>query len=85
MKAVVDSRHYRVVALCLLAACCLMTPAVAADDVAERVPISIDFEALDLRSAIQLLANELGHELVLDESVSGRITLRLDDVDPWQA
>ncbi|MEX2333501.1 MAG: type IV pilus secretin PilQ, partial [Pseudohongiella sp.] len=28
---------------------------------------------------------EVGHELVLDVSVSGRITLRLDDVDPWQA
>lgn len=45
-------------------------------------PISVEFNDMDLRAAIQLLADELEQEVVIDESVSGRLTLRIDDTDP---
>lgn len=44
--------------------------------------ISIEFDDMDLRAAIRLLADELGHELVLDESISGNITLSIGDIAP---
>jgi type IV pilus assembly protein PilQ len=57
----------------------------AADATTGVVPISITFNDIGLRQAIQIIADELGHELVLDESVSGNISLQIEDVDPWQA
>lgn len=52
---------------------------------AEITPISIEFDDMDLRAAIQMLADELGHELLLDASVSGNISLYREDIDPLQA
>lgn len=55
------------------------------EDSAGAELISIEFEDMDLRAAIQMLADEVAHELLLDESVSGNISLRMTDIDPWQA
>lgn len=52
---------------------------------AEATPVSIEFDDMDLRAAIQILAEEMGHELLLDESVSGSINLDLQNTDPLQA
>lgn len=46
--------------------------------------ISVRFEDMDLRAAIQLLASELGLELMLDENVDGRLNLVADDVAPGE-
>tara|TARA_R100001039_G_C1844600_1_gene105021 strand:- start:244 stop:1581 length:1338 start_codon:yes stop_codon:yes gene_type:complete len=71
-----------------LAAMLILLPAViaasaAADDKAPS--ISVEFNDMDLRAAIRLLANELGQEVVMDESVSGRLTLNIDSVEPLRA
>jgi len=77
--------------LILTCECFLVLSAPAAEEApaagatAGVVPISITFNDIDLREAIQILADELGHKLVLDESVSGNISLQIEDVDPWQA
>lgn len=66
-------------------ACMTSAPAAIAAPAASETPVSIEFDGMDLRAAIRILAEELEHELVLDESVSGSITLRLENVDPWHA
>ncbi|HDZ10103.1 type IV pilus secretin PilQ [Pseudohongiella sp.] len=48
-------------------------------------PVSIEFDDMDLRAAIQILADEMGHELLLDESVNGSITLHLEETYPLPA
>ncbi len=69
-----------VAAILALSVCAVR--AAPADGVA---PTSIEFADMDLRAAIRLLADELGHEVVLDESVSGTLTLHMDDTDPMRA
>lgn len=65
----------------LLCAWLFLQPASAAEDAL----ISIEFDDIDLRAAIRILADESGHELLLDDSVSGHITLSLDNIAPLQA
>ncbi len=46
-------------------------------------PISINFQDIPVRSVLQLIADYNGFNLVVSDSVTGNITLRLDGV-PWQ-
>ncbi len=46
-------------------------------------PISINFQDIPVRSVLQLIADYNDFNLVVSDSVSGNITLRLDNV-PWQ-
>ncbi|MBT5888336.1 MAG: type IV pilus secretin PilQ family protein, partial [Halieaceae bacterium] len=44
--------------------------------------ISLNFQSIEVRSVLQLIADFTGLNLVASDSVEGSITLRLDDV-PW--
>ena len=46
-------------------------------------PISLNFQDVPVRQLLQILANENNLNLVASESVTGNITLRLENV-PWQ-
>lgn len=46
-------------------------------------PISFDFQDIKVRSALQIIADFTSVNLVVSDSVSGNITLRLHDV-PWE-
>jgi len=45
-------------------------------------PMSLDFQDVELRSVLQVMAEHAGVNLVASDSVQGRITLRLEEV-PW--
>ncbi|QZA54169.1 type IV pilus secretin PilQ [Pseudomonas sp. 2hn] len=45
-------------------------------------PMSLNFQDVELRSVLQVMADHAGINLVAGDSVQGRITLRLEDV-PW--
>lgn len=55
---------------------------VVVDDGSQR-PISLNFQNVPVRQLLQILANENDLNLVASESVSGNITLRLENV-PWE-
>ncbi len=63
-----------------LAAVVLMqaTPALADDSEGERV--SLSFQDLPVRSALQLLAEASGMQLLVSDSVTGSLTLELDGI-----
>jgi len=44
--------------------------------------ISLNFQSIDIRAVLQILADASGKNIVVSDSVSGNITLRLQDV-PW--
>ncbi|HET7176440.1 MAG TPA: type IV pilus secretin PilQ [Gammaproteobacteria bacterium] len=44
--------------------------------------ISLNFQSIDIRAVLAILADSSGKNLVVSDSVSGNITLRLQDV-PW--
>lgn len=45
--------------------------------------ISLNFQDIEVRAVLQLLADVTGENLVVSDSVQGHITLRLQQV-PWQ-
>ncbi|WP_407333236.1 type IV pilus secretin PilQ [Enterovibrio sp. 27052020O] len=45
--------------------------------------ISINFQDISVRSVLQMVAEHNGFNLVVSDTVNGKLTLRLDDV-PWQ-
>ncbi|MDO4203905.1 MAG: secretin N-terminal domain-containing protein [Selenomonadaceae bacterium] len=47
--------------------------------------ISLDFRNADVRGVFTQIAELGGIGLVMDESVRGRLTISLSDVDPWEA
>lgn len=55
---------------------------VVVDDGSQR-PISLNFQNVPVRQLLQILANENDLNLVASESVTGNITLRLENV-PWE-
>jgi type IV pilus assembly protein PilQ len=83
MKGVVWSAICRLltwVALCLVAA-----PAWAEDSLSHDAPprrLSMQFHAVDVRTALATIAEFSGVNIVSSDSVSGHITMRLQDV-PW--
>ncbi len=49
----------------------------------DNKPISINFQDIPVRNVLQLIADYNGFNLVVSDSVTGNMTLRLDGV-PWQ-
>ncbi len=48
----------------------------------EGAPISLNFQDIEVRTVLQIIADYNGFNLVTSDSVSGNVTLRLDGV-PW--
>lgn len=75
-------------AAAMLAAGALATPLVAAEPADapaagyQGAPLSLEFQDVELRRALQLIADVAGLNLVADDAVAGHITVRLQDV-PW--
>ena len=46
-------------------------------------PLSLNFQDIEVRAALQVLADFAGINLVASDTVQGRLTLRLEDV-PWE-
>ena len=44
--------------------------------------VSLDFQDVDVRTVLQILAKESGMNIVASDSVTGKMTLTLKDV-PW--
>ncbi|HEV2111099.1 MAG TPA: type IV pilus secretin PilQ, partial [Gammaproteobacteria bacterium] len=64
-----------------------LTPAAQAAQAVEKKQysgqkISLNFQSIDLRAVLAILADSSGKNLVVSDSVNGNITLRLQDV-PW--
>lgn len=70
----------------VLAAVCVAADAPPAADESPRSyagePLSLDFQDVEVRAALQLVADFAGLNLVAGEAVAGKVTLRLVDV-PW--
>ena len=61
------------------------TTAVASDSelpVFHSAPMSMHFQSIDLRTALQLVAEFSGVNIIMTDNVSGQLTMRLQDV-PW--
>ncbi|MDF2487530.1 MAG: type pilus secretin PilQ [Pseudomonas sp.] len=57
--------------------------AIAATQASADEPLSLNFQDVEVRSVLQLLADFAGVNLVASDSVQGNVTLRLQDV-PWE-
>lgn len=53
--------------------------------VASAEAVSLEFRSADVRGVFTQLAELGGIGLVMDESVRGRVTISLTDMDPWEA
>jgi type IV pilus assembly protein PilQ len=61
------------------------TSASASEDeppVFHGAPMSMHFQSIDLRTALQLVAEFSGVNIIMSDSVTGQLTMRLQDV-PW--
>ena len=72
-------------AACLVAAA--QTPVPAVDKAQElagggRGLMTLNFQNIDIRSLLQVMADFTGYNLVVSDSVTGAVTLHLKDV-PW--
>ncbi|MDO5058936.1 MAG: type IV pilus secretin PilQ [Neisseria sp.] len=65
--------------LCTLAC---SAPVSAAAMPSENKKISVDFQNIDIRTVLQILAKESGLNIVADDRVNGKITLTLHHI-PW--
>ena len=45
-------------------------------------PMSMHFQSIDLRTALQLVAEFSGVNIIMSDNVNGQLTMRLQDV-PW--
>ena len=75
-------RHLRTLILCLSMGSAAADQA-SAPAHAEDAALSFNFQDVEVRSALQTVADFTGLNLVAGDTVSGRITLRLEDV-PWR-
>jgi type IV pilus assembly protein PilQ len=59
-------------------------PTVNAEElpVFQGAPMSMHFQSIDLRTALQLVAEFSGVNIIMSDNVSGQLTMRLQDV-PW--
>lgn len=63
-----------------------LTPSAIAQQAAKKQyggqKISLNFQSIDIRAVLQILADASGKNIVVSDAVNGNITLRLQDV-PW--
>jgi len=57
-------------------------PVIESNQQAPPAPVSLHVQDIPVRAVLQLIAEEAGLNLVIGDSVEGRVTLRLTDV-PW--
>ena len=91
-SSLVRRRWLRAATICsataLLTSAELATCQAVAEETAEAqpayhgAPLSLEFQDVELRRALQLVADVAGLNLVADDAVAGHITVRLQDV-PW--
>ncbi len=60
--------------------CCLLTAKVQAQSEADEAPVSLRFQSIELRAALQILAEYGGVNLIVGDSVGGELTLELDEM-----
>lgn len=75
------NRMFRYLGLCLLWVP-LLAGAVPAAGGYSGKPLSLNFQDVEIRSVLQVLADFTATNLVVSDAVQGRVTLRLDNV-PW--
>ena len=53
--------------------------------VPEQKKITLQFQGMDIMEVLKLLAEQAGFNLVAGRNVSGKVTLFVKEVDPWEA
>ncbi|WP_045193951.1 type IV pilus secretin PilQ [Pseudomonas sp. 2(2015)] len=66
----------------VLIGCCLSAGAFAGKQLYGGEPLSLNFQDVEVRTVLQVLADFSGVNLVASDAVQGKVTLRLQDV-PW--
>ena len=66
---------------CLLLACLLVVS--AARGASPAPPLSLNFQSIELRAALQILAEHGGLDLVVSDAVDGQVTLQLEETS-WR-
>ncbi len=64
----------------VLLVCCLLAAKVQAQSEADEAPVSLRFQSIELRAALQILAEYGGVNLIVGDSVGGELTLELDEM-----
>ena len=67
----------------LLLFCCLLAFHARSWGEAGEAPISLRFQSIELRAALQILAEYGGANLIVGDSVGGELTLELEEM-PWR-
>ncbi|WP_177431556.1 type IV pilus secretin PilQ [Pseudomonas huaxiensis] len=76
------SRMFRSLGLCVLVLFSHVVGAVSAPGGHSGKPLSLNFQDVEVRAVLQVLADFTGVNLVVSDAVQGSVTLRLQDV-PW--
>jgi len=76
------NRMFRFCLLWLVMLCSPLAGAVSAPGGHGGKPLSLNFQDVEVRSVLQVLADFTGVNLVVSDSVQGKVTLRLQEV-PW--
>ena len=63
----------------------LSVPLVSAPVPAQGQKITLQFQEMDIIEILKLLAEQAGFNLVAGRNVSGKVTLFVKEVDPWEA
>lgn len=69
---------------CSLALCVAraQSPSAAGPVAAQQAPITLNFQSIEIKTLLQVFADFTGLNLVATDSVSGQVTVRLNEV-PW--
>ncbi|MCY4199393.1 MAG: type IV pilus secretin PilQ [Gammaproteobacteria bacterium] len=67
----------------LILVCCLLAFQTRSWSEADEAPISLRFQSIELRAALQILAEYGGANLIVGDSVGGELTLELEQM-PWR-
>lgn len=76
------NRMFRSLGLCVLVLFSPFVGAVSAPGGHSGKPLSLNFQDVEVRAVLQVLADFTGVNLVVSDAVQGSVTLRLQDV-PW--
>jgi type IV pilus assembly protein PilQ len=60
-------------------------PARAAERTPDPSAVTLQFQGIDVVEVLKILAEQAGFNLVAGRNVSGKVTLFVKDVDPWEA
>jgi type IV pilus assembly protein PilQ len=61
----------------------LATPSLPINVADNGLPLSMNFQSIELRTALQVIADFTGLNMVVSDSVTGQVTVRFKDV-PWE-